>query len=210
MTGKGEKRFRFLKALLICLVLATAINGIPNLIQGPYWNPEYWPDAPSHLSDIATGIGTSAISYWLIYLMFVGVAAAVRKIKGTDIGASDEASDEANSESEAASEGKTWKEWVLEDDEEGEVSKDGARGSLSNEGVMNLKKLNGWQRLWVVVSVGWFLFLALVAAVAIIEGRVPRLGLLALAWFVPSVGLYFLGLGVGWVWRGFKLKGESQ
>ena len=41
MTGKGEKRFRFLKALLICLVLATAINGIPNLIQGPERDRSY-------------------------------------------------------------------------------------------------------------------------------------------------------------------------
>jgi len=186
MTGKGEKRFRFLKALLICLVLATAISGIPNLIQGPYWNPEYWPYAPSHLSDIATGIGTSAISYWLIYLMFVGVAAAVRKLKGTDIGASDAASETASdAASDAASEGKTW-------------------------AVMKLKNLNGWQRLWVLVSVLWVLFLALFAAANIESGRVPQLGLLALIWVVTSVGLYLLGLAVVWVWRGFKLKGESQ
>ena len=127
MTGKGEKRFRFLKALLICLVLATAINGIHNLIQGPEWDPTFWPTEPSHLSTVATNVGISAISYWLIYLMFVGVAAAVRKLKGTDIGASETVSDEVSDE---VSEGKTWK-------------------------VMNLEKLNGWQRLGILLSAIW-------------------------------------------------------
>ncbi len=74
---------------------------------------------------------------------------------------------------------------------------------------MKLKDLNGWQRLWVVVSVLWLLFLALFAAAAIESGRVPPLGLLALIWVVTSVGLYLLALGVGWVWRGFK-EGESN
>ena len=75
---------------------------------------------------------------------------------------------------------------------------------------MNLRNLNGWQRLWVVVSLVWLALLAFLALVVIESGRTPRLELLALAWFVPSVGLYLLGLGVGWVWRGFKLKGESE
>ncbi len=35
-------------------------------------------------------------------------------------------------------------------------------------------------------------------------------GLGFLLWAVPSVLAYLFAWGVGWVWRGFKLKGESQ
>jgi len=134
MTGKGEQRFRFLKALLICLVLATAINGIPNLLT-----------TNATVGDVMTRIGISAIGYWLIYLMFVGVAAAVRKLKGTDIGASDA----ANTESEAASEGKTW-------------------------AVMKLKNLNGWQRLGILLSAIW-LAVVVVGTVVLIFEETDRL-----------------------------------
>lgn len=171
---------------------------------------------------------------------------------------------------------------------------------------MNLKNLNGWQRLWVVVSAAWLLFVVGVSiagdviptadglefrlgrntrnlkrewALATIEAARPasgiseqtttaqiksayedlsdteivekvhssfpsvnyervdsdyrekldgeqtrhqerlyalaleqakNIGLISLAWFAPSVGLYLLGWAMAWVWRGFKLKGESQ
>jgi len=165
MTGKGEKRFRFLKALLVCLVLATAINGIPKLLTT---------NAP--VGDVMTSIGISAIGYWLIYLMFVGVAAAVRKLKGTDIGASDAAS---------------------------ETASDAASDAASDEVSENL---SGWQRLWVVLSAMWLAFLALLVFV---RGR-GEFGEAVLIWAITSVGLYLLGLGVAWVWQGFKSKGESN
>ena len=173
--------------------------------------------------------------------------------------------------------------------------------------MMNLKNLNGWQRLWVVISVLWLLFVVVRVSTAVdviptadriearlerntrnlqrewalatIEAALPasgiseatataqiyrsayedwsdteivekvrsdfpsvnyervdsdhqesldgeqtrhqerldalrleqakRIGLISLALFAPSVGLYLLGLAMAWVWRGFKLKGES-
>lgn len=38
--------------------------------------------------------------------------------------------------------------------------------------------------------------------------RISGLGFLF--WIVPSVLVYLFAWGVGWVWRGFKLKGESN
>jgi len=40
--------------------------------------------------------------------------------------------------------------------------------------------------------------------------QAKNIGLTSLAWFAPSVGLYLLGWAMAWVWRGFKLKGESN
>jgi len=40
--------------------------------------------------------------------------------------------------------------------------------------------------------------------------QAESIGLLLLAWLGPSFGLYFLGWAMAWVWRGFKLKGESN
>ena len=62
-----------LKALLFCLLLASVLN-IPKLLSS------------SSLGDVLTDIGTSAIVYWLIYLLWVGVAAAFKKSKGVGEG----------------------------------------------------------------------------------------------------------------------------
>jgi len=41
--------------------------------------------------------------------------------------------------------------------------------------------------------------------------QAKNIGLISLGWFAaPSVGVYLLGWAMAWVWRGFKLKGESQ
>jgi len=56
-----------------------------------------------------------------------------------------------------------------------------------------------------LVSVLWLAFLALLV---VGRGR-GEFGEAALIWVVTSVGLYLLGLGVAWVWRGFK-EGESN
>ena len=119
---------------------------------------------------------------------------------------------------------------------------------------MNLKKLNGWQRLWLIGVVLWTVG-TLVGP--IVTGEFPTeskleaefereledlqsrgipvgytkllhrgkmrdlwkeqakvIGLLLLMCVVPPVGVYAFAWGgwrvVTWVWRGFKLKGESQ
>jgi len=47
-----------------------------------------------------------------------------------------------------------------------------------------------------------------------LPAQIEGIGFLLLLWLVPSVGVYLLAWGgwrvVLWVWRGFKLKGESQ
>jgi len=68
---------------------------------------------------------------------------------------------------------------------------------------MKFFRLNGWQRLWVVVSLVW-----LVCVFFLSIDDVLSIRQLALIWLVPSIGVYLLGLGVGWVWRGFKSEGK--
>jgi hypothetical protein len=59
--------------------------------------------------------------------------------------------------------------------------------------------LNGWQRLWALVSGVWAVFWVALA----ILFRTSGLVYLSLA-VVPPVLLYAVGLGVAWVRRGFR------
>jgi len=68
-----------------------------------------------------------------------------------------------------------------------------------------VKKLNGWQRLWILASVIWLVVVVFLAVAWDMEG--PNA---LLFWIVPPFVVYLLWRSVGWVWRGFKLKGESQ
>ena len=68
---------------------------------------------------------------------------------------------------------------------------------------MKFFRLKGWQRLWVVASLVW-----LVCVFFLSIDDVLSIRQLALIWLVPSIGVYLLGLGVGWVWRGFKSEGK--
>jgi len=70
---------------------------------------------------------------------------------------------------------------------------------------MKLKNLNGWQRLGILLSAIW---LVVVVFMAISWGMESANALLL--WIVPPFLVYLLCRGVGWVWRGFKLKGESN
>ena len=69
-----------------------------------------------------------------------------------------------------------------------------------------MARLNGWWRLWVVVSSAWAVWW--VAIILILwfttneEGEVLRV-LLPVA-VVPPVLLYAAGLGVAWIRRGFQ------
>ena len=100
-------------------------------------------------------------------------------------------------------------------------------------------RLNGWQRLWVLVVVIYFFPVCLITLVtfpesaqtlpstsqsalmftpeelaavgykppipkSIIFETITHIGLGLLFWILPSIALYTLGWGIGWVYRGFK------
>lgn len=70
---------------------------------------------------------------------------------------------------------------------------------------MKLKRLNGWQRLFVVVSVVWLVAALFMAEVLGVSGRNGLLFMI-----VPPFAVYLLWRSGGWVWQGFKSKGESE
>jgi len=86
---------------------------------------------------------------------------------------------------------------------------------------MKLKNLNGWQRLWVLLSAIWLVVVfGLVVVDAKSEDAFTFILLILnqfweslLLWLISSLAVYFLAWGgwrvVVWVWRGFK-KGESN
>ena len=76
-------------------------------------------------------------------------------------------------------------------------------------------KLNGWQRLWVLLSVLWVLGSVLSSVLSVLD-----LGVLSLAedatgktflfmgiLFAPPLALYILGFAVEWVIWGFRNQG---
>ena len=93
-----------------------------------------------------------------------------------------------------------------------------------------LKRLNGWQRLSVVLGVLWTLWVGLVAwdrwprelccedergyldgfTIEYYESRflaetsLEAFGLALAFWLLPPLALYVAGLTVGWVYRGFR------
>lgn len=88
-------------------------------------------------------------------------------------------------------------------------SSDRHHGRAWAEGEVNVAlRPNGWQWLWIVVSI---LYLALVVTFAIrywtiIQGESPAtswtiLWRMALVWVVPCLTFYVLGSAAAWVWR---------
>jgi predicted membrane channel-forming protein YqfA (hemolysin III family) len=67
-------------------------------------------------------------------------------------------------------------------------------------------RLNGWQRLWVVLSALWLaLVCAFTALVWSSQGGSASVLLYAfLGWVLPSALLYLLGLSAAWIIRGFR------
>ena len=67
-------------------------------------------------------------------------------------------------------------------------------------------RLNGWQRLWVLIAGVW--------ALVVVTYELPRWGpevppsgfliWILFWWAVPMLGLYGLGWGIAWVRRGFS------
>ena len=73
--------------------------------------------------------------------------------------------------------------------------------------------LNGWQRLWLVVSILWLVATMSLTGVLRFDGstHVHSVSALLLALrisIVPIAALYCLGLGLAWVRRGFLLETE--
>ncbi len=70
-------------------------------------------------------------------------------------------------------------------------------------------RLNGWQRLWVVLSILWSpAWMGFIGYVIIYPAEYPgRAGEVILIgfgiWLGPIVALYALGSAIGWVRRGF-------
>jgi hypothetical protein len=74
-------------------------------------------------------------------------------------------------------------------------------------------RLNGWQRLWVFVSVPCVLFFGFLIAAFWIESGAK--GLSTLGWVVMFLGvflpaiLYGVGVAVAWVIQGFRANREA-
>ena len=64
-------------------------------------------------------------------------------------------------------------------------------------------RLNGWQRLWVVLTVAWTLLIA--SAIIASQSDPLRYFNIFLLWLLPIPGSYALGWAIGWVARGFKM-----
>ena len=71
-------------------------------------------------------------------------------------------------------------------------------------------KLNGWQRIWITLSVLWSIY-AIAILVSVLtdpSGYENRYGVtvsLALGYWVgPIIGVYVLGSTVAWIRKGFR------
>jgi hypothetical protein len=63
--------------------------------------------------------------------------------------------------------------------------------------------INGWQRLWLLVSILWaVVILALAGRFQSDVGQVVRF------WIVPVAAVYAFGFGLAWVRRGFQIESK--
>lgn len=62
-------------------------------------------------------------------------------------------------------------------------------------------RLNGWQRLWVLLLIIWTAMF--VAASFALGGETTIWRNVVMLWALPPVGLYAVGYGIAWVRRGF-------
>ena len=74
--------------------------------------------------------------------------------------------------------------------------------------------MNGWQRLWALVSVFWAVAVLALAGVLQSNGEqtLPSASMvlfLLRLWIVPVAAIYAFGLGFAWVRRGFQGTGTS-
>jgi hypothetical protein len=70
--------------------------------------------------------------------------------------------------------------------------------------MMDFSRLNGWQRLWLVLSIIWFALVALL----FLYSRNITFVLAFLTWAIPTGLLYAGGLAIKWILAGFFSKGK--
>lgn len=71
--------------------------------------------------------------------------------------------------------------------------------------------MSGWLRLWILVSIIWVIPSGAIGFLFYIDASFLA-GFLAftVTWLVPIALLYFLGLGIAWVARGFREAGKAD
>ena len=70
-------------------------------------------------------------------------------------------------------------------------------------------RVNGWQRLWLLVSILWAVVILALAGILQSDGpSANELVFVVRLWIVPVAAVYGFGLGLAWVRRGFQI--ESQ
>jgi hypothetical protein len=72
-------------------------------------------------------------------------------------------------------------------------------------------RVNGWQRLWLLVSIVWAIVILVLAGALQVDGdqTVPsaKAALFVVRlWIVPVVAVYGFGSGLAWVRRGFQVE----
>ena len=75
--------------------------------------------------------------------------------------------------------------------------------------------LNGWQRLWVVVSALWLIGSGVLIVALTLDDPAWRpewryVGSILLLWLLPPLLLYALGVAAGWVYRGFAVRQKAS
>ena len=74
-------------------------------------------------------------------------------------------------------------------------------------------RINGWQRLWILVSILWAVAILALAGILQSDGdqTVPSADVVLLMlrlWIVPLAAVYGFGLGLAWVRRGFQVESK--
>ena len=77
------------------------------------------------------------------------------------------------------------------------------------DGAANKLKLNGWQRLWIVICLAWFVFDWLTVdpdVQSLLNADGETLLFVAATFLVPPIALYVIGMIGAWVVTGFRGK----